>query len=150
MRGWIWNHGTTSVEVIGAAPCSGQRREIFVSNCLWATVVSQTGWIYHLYKLWGKASDLNQTDHGLTAELYQDPSDVLHGTVESQNSLGGRDHKDNVVLTLLAWAEHLPQTAQSSVQPGLKHFQGRGIHSFSGHPIPVPPHSHSKESLPNR
>lgn len=42
---WIWKRGTTSAEVIGAAHCSGQRREIFVSNWLWATVVSQTGWI---------------------------------------------------------------------------------------------------------
>jgi len=34
---------------------------------------------------------------------------------------------------------HLPldQVAQSSIQPGLEHFQGGGIHSFSGQPVPV-------------
>jgi len=35
---------------------------------------------------------------------------------------------------------HLPldQGAQSSIQPGLEHFQGGGSHSFSGKPVPAP------------
>ena len=34
---------------------------------------------------------------------------------------------------------HLPldQVTQSSIQPGLEHFQGGGSHSFSGQPVPV-------------
>jgi len=46
---------------------------------------------------------------------------------------------------------HLPldQVAQSSIQYGLEHFQGGGIHSFSGKPVPVPHHPHGKEFLPN-
>jgi len=44
---------------------------------------------------------------------------------------------------------HLPpdQVAQSPVQPGLECFQGRGIHSSSGQPVPVPHHPYSKEFL---
>ncbi|KAK4812888.1 LOW QUALITY PROTEIN: hypothetical protein QYF61_024244 [Mycteria americana] len=34
----------------------------------------------------------------------------------------------------------LDQVAQSPTQPGLEHFQGWGIHSFSGQPVPVPHH----------
>jgi len=45
---------------------------------------------------------------------------------------------------------HLPpdQVAQSPIQPGLEHCQGGGSHSFSGQPVPVPHHPHSKEFLP--
>jgi len=45
---------------------------------------------------------------------------------------------------------HLPldQVAQSPMQPGLEHFQGGGIHSSSGQPVPVPHHPHRKEILP--
>ena len=45
---------------------------------------------------------------------------------------------------------HLPldQIAQSSIQPGLRHCQGRGSHSFSGQPVPVPHHPHREEFLP--
>jgi len=39
------------------------------------------------------------------------------------------------------------QVAQSPVQPGLGHFQGGGIHSFSGQPVLVPHHPRSKELL---
>ena len=39
------------------------------------------------------------------------------------------------------------QVAQSSIQPGLEHCQGGGSHSFSGQPVPVPHHPHSKEFL---
>jgi len=44
---------------------------------------------------------------------------------------------------------HLPsdQVAQSPIQPGLEHFQERGIHSFSAKPVPVPHKPHSKEFL---
>ena len=34
------------------------------------------------------------------------------------------------------------------VQPGHEHFQMWAIHSFSGQPVPVPHHHHSKEFLP--
>jgi len=46
---------------------------------------------------------------------------------------------------------HLPldQVAQSSIQPGLEHYQRRGIHSFSGQPISVLHHPHGEEFLPN-
>ena len=38
--------------------------------------------------------------------------------------------------------------AQSPIQPGLEHCQGGGSHSFSGQPVPVPHHPHSKVFLP--
>ncbi|NWW54203.1 SHAN3 protein, partial [Pedionomus torquatus] len=41
-----------------------------------------------------------------------------------------------------------PQVAPSSIQPGLEPLQGWGSHSFSGQPLPVPHHPHSKEVLP--
>jgi len=46
---------------------------------------------------------------------------------------------------------HLPpnQVAQSSIQPGLEHFQGGGIHTFSGQPGPVFHHPYGEEFLPN-
>jgi len=46
---------------------------------------------------------------------------------------------------------HLPpdQVAQSSIQPGLQHFQVGGIHSFSGQPVPVFHHPHGEEFLSN-
>jgi len=45
---------------------------------------------------------------------------------------------------------HLPldQVSQSSIQPGLEHFQGGGIHNFSGEPVPVFYHPHGEEFLP--
>jgi len=49
----------------------------------------------------------------------------------------GWDLTDNLVPMPPAMEEHLPldQVAQSPIQPGLEHFQGRGIHNFSGHCI---------------
>jgi len=41
----------------------------------------------------------------------------------------------------------LDQVAQNPIQPGLEHFQGGGIHSFSGQPVPVPYQPHSEESV---
>ena len=38
---------------------------------------------------------------------------------------------------------------QGPIQPGLEHFQGRGIHSLPGQPVPAPHHSHSKELPPD-
>jgi len=35
----------------------------------------------------------------------------------------------------------LDHVSQSSIRPDLKHFQGGGIHSFSGQPVPVSAHS---------
>jgi len=37
---------------------------------------------------------------------------------------------------------HLPldRVAQIPIQPDLEHFQGGGIHSFSGQPVTVPHH----------
>jgi len=63
----------------------------------------------------------------------------------------GRDLKDHLVPTPCRGQGHVPldQVAQSSIQPGLEHFQGGGIHNFSGQPVPVPHHPHSKEFLPN-
>jgi len=48
--------------------------------------------------------------------------------------------------TMLHGQGHLPldQAAQSPIQPGLEHFQGGGIHSFSGQPVPVPQNPHRK------
>ena len=43
----------------------------------------------------------------------------------------------------------LDQVAQSSIQPGLEHCQGGGIHSFSVQPVPVPHHPQGEEFLPN-
>ena len=62
----------------------------------------------------------------------------------------GRDVKDHIVPNLLP-VGHLPldQVAQSPIQPGLEHSQGRGSHSFSGQHVPVPHHTHGKEFLPN-
>jgi len=62
----------------------------------------------------------------------------------------GRDLLDHLIPTPLPWAGTLPpdQGAQSPIQPGLEHCQGGGSHSFSGKPVPVPHHPHSKEFLP--
>ena len=38
----------------------------------------------------------------------------------------------------------LDQAAQGSIQPGLEHLKGWGIHNLSGQPVPAPHHSHSK------
>ena len=61
-----------------------------------------------------------------------------------------KDLTEHLVPTPLPWAGHLPphQVAQSPVRPGLEHFQTWGSHSFSGQPVPVPHHPHSKEFLP--
>ena len=58
----------------------------------------------------------------------------------------GRDLKDHLVPTPLPGQGHPPldQGAQSHIQPGLGHFQGGGIHSFSGISVPVPHHHHRK------
>lgn len=40
----------------------------------------------------------------------------------------------------------LEQIAQSPTQPGFEHFEGQGIHKFSGLPVPV---LHSEELLPD-
>ena len=42
----------------------------------------------------------------------------------------------------------LDQVAQSPSQPDLEHFQGRGIHTFSGQPAPVSPHPHDQRHFP--
>lgn len=34
------------------------------------------------------------------------------------------------------------KVAYSPIQPGLEHFEGWGLHGFSGLSIPVPPHAH--------
>jgi len=38
---------------------------------------------------------------------------------------------------------------QGTIQPGLDHLQGLGIHNLSGQPIPAPHHSHNKEYPPD-
>jgi len=60
------------------------------------------------------------------------------------------DLKDHLVPTPLPWQGHLPlgQFTQSTIQLGLEHSQGGGIHHFSGQPVSVPHHPHSKEFLP--
>ncbi|KAK4818440.1 hypothetical protein QYF61_013127 [Mycteria americana] len=52
-------------------------------------------------------------------------------------------------LEAASTAGHLPldQVAQSPIQPGLEHFQGWGIHSFSGQPVPVPHHPHMSSDM---
>jgi len=54
--------------------------------------------------------------------------------------------KDDPVPTSLPWAETPSTTLHCSKphQPGLERFQGGDIHKFSGHPVPVPHHPHSK------
>ncbi|KAK4818789.1 hypothetical protein QYF61_019135 [Mycteria americana] len=42
----------------------------------------------------------------------------------------------------------LDQVAQSTIQPGLEHFQGGGIHNFSEQSVPVAYHPHCKKFLP--
>jgi len=41
----------------------------------------------------------------------------------------------------------LDQVAQSPIQPGLEHFQGGGIHNFSGQRAPGLHHPHTAELL---
>ena len=65
-----------------------------------------------------------------------------HRIMESQNCgmvWVGRDLKDHLVPTPCHGQGHLPpdQVAQSPSKPGLEHFQGGDIHSFSGQPGPV-------------
>jgi len=43
----------------------------------------------------------------------------------------------------------LDQVAQSSILPGLEHFQGGGSHSFSAQPVPLFHHHHGEEFLPH-
>ena len=63
--------------------------------------------------------------------------------IESQNHL--------LVLMPCNQQGHLPlaQFAHSPIQPDLEGFQGGGIHSHSGQPVPVSQHPLSKEFLPN-
>ena len=71
--------------------------------------------------------------------------------IESQNGLGWKGHLKIISFQLPCHGQgHLPldQVAQSPIQPDFDHFQGWGIHSFSGQPVPVPHHPHSKEFLP--
>jgi len=58
----------------------------------------------------------------------------------------GRDLIDHLLPTSMPWAG-TPSTTQSPIQPGPEHFQGWGIHSFSGQPVPAPHHPHHKEFL---
>jgi len=58
----------------------------------------------------------------------------------------GKDFKDHLVPAPLAMSRD--QDAQSSIQPGLEHFQGGSICSFSGQPGPGPHHPHSTVFLP--
>ncbi|KAK4821804.1 hypothetical protein QYF61_003833 [Mycteria americana] len=53
-----------------------------------------------------------------------------------------KDLKDHLVPTPCHGQGQLPldQVAQSPMQPGLEHFQGWGIHNFSGQSVPVPHH----------
>jgi len=57
----------------------------------------------------------------------------------------GRDLKDHLVPTFYHGKGLLPldQVAQSHIQPSLEHFQGGGIHTFSGQPVPVPHQSYN-------
>jgi len=61
----------------------------------------------------------------------------------------GSDLKDHLVQPPCLEQGHLPldQVAQGSIQPGLEHFQGGGIHSFSGQPVPVFLHPHDEEMV---
>lgn len=62
-----------------------------------------------------------------------------------------RGLKDHPVPTPLTWAEtpFTKHVAQSPIPPALEHFLGWGIHNYSGEPVPVPHHPHSKELLPD-
>jgi len=52
---------------------------------------------------------------------------------------------DCLVPTSLPWARtSSTRPGGSPIQPGLERCQGGGIHSFSGQPVPVPHHLHSK------
>ena len=59
----------------------------------------------------------------------------------------GKDLKDHLVPVFLPWA------GTPSTRPGCSKThptcQGWGSHSFSGQPVPMPHHPHSKEFLPN-
>jgi len=61
----------------------------------------------------------------------------------------GRDLKDHPVpAPCHEQGCHSPAlAAEGSIQPGLEYFQGWGVHSFSGQPVPVPHHPVSKEFL---
>jgi len=67
----------------------------------------------------------------------------------------GRELKDHQAPTLLPQAGpttsifNTNQTAQDPIQPGFEHLQGQGILNLSGHPVPPPHHSHSKELPPD-
>ncbi|KAK4807192.1 hypothetical protein QYF61_024312 [Mycteria americana] len=58
--------------------------------------------------------------------------------------------KDHLVQPTCHGQGHLSldQVAQSLIQPDLEHFQGWGIHNFSGQPVPVSHHPHRKAFLP--
>jgi len=64
----------------------------------------------------------------------------------------GRNLKDYLVQPPCHGQGHLPldQVAQSPIQPGLEHCQGEGSHNFSGQPVPVPHHPHSKQFISYR
>ena len=55
-----------------------------------------------------------------------------------------RDLKDYLIPTPLPWKGTPSTRPGCSKLRGLKHFQGWGIHSFSGQPVPVPHYSQSK------
>ena len=58
--------------------------------------------------------------------------------------------KDHLVQAPCHGQGYLPldQVAQSLIQPHLEHFQGEGIHNFSGQPGPVSHHPRRNEFLP--
>jgi len=67
-------------------------------------------------------------------------------TADTEMASIGRDLKDHQGPTPLLQAGpptsifNTNQAAQGPIQPGLENFQGWGIHSLSGQPVPVPHH----------
>lgn len=62
-----------------------------------------------------------------------------------------RDLKDHLAPSPCHGQQCLPldQVAQSPIQFGLEHRQAWGMHNFSGQPVLVPHHAHSKELNPD-
>lgn len=74
----------------------------------------------------------------------------LGSIVESETGLDGRDHEDVLVPIPLLWTgtPFTIQVAQRPIHPGPEHFKEWGSHNFSGQPLLVSHHLHSKEFLP--
>lgn len=130
------------------------------SSKLWNICILEVSWHWReiLYRKW---VDVVFIIHHWWAMIYwanklqvgalSSPSDSLTGRSENYGMVWvGSDLWISTSPTLLLWKGQLSQerVAHSPIHPGLKQFQGCGIHNFSRQFAPMSHHPHGKEFLP--